>query len=325
METLTALRALDPTAWDTGLSPQGAQRAWKESIDALERGLTELPDIPATQNPGRLWIWCAANVFTAPLPWLVLASLAKLPVVLKAPSARPDSVSALAEVFGAQLVTSTAEGLKRIGSQDRVLGFGGDAAMAELGSALPKGLRQSLHGHRVSFAVIHEPTPEIARALALDAALYDGQGCMSPAAVFCLNRSEQLAQDIATELERLAAEMPRGPFPPHLGPLWRERVGLARILGPKSQRQSVDAGDWAVPLLPASRAQAVVLPRMLPVHPIGDVSELTPLAELPLSTLATDGPALDLPFTRVTKPGAMQRPALSTVHENVDLVRRLMV
>ena len=136
MEALDALRELDPTAWDTGLSPQGAQRAWHESIDALERGLTELPEIPVTQNPGRLWIWCAANVFTAPLPWLLLAKLAKLPVVLKAPSARPDSVAAIAQVFGAQLVTSTSDGLKRIGTQDRVLGFGGDAAMAELGSAL---------------------------------------------------------------------------------------------------------------------------------------------------------------------------------------------
>ena len=325
MEALDALRELDPTAWDTGLSPQGAQRAWHESIDALERGLTEPPEIPVTQNPGRLWIWCAANVFTAPLPWLLLAKLAKLPVVLKAPSARPDSVAAIAQVFGAQLVTSTSDGLKRIGTQDRVLGFGGDAAMAELGSALPKGLRQSLHGHRVSFAVIHDPTPQIARALALDAALYDGQGCMSPAAVFCLNRSAQLAKDIATELERLATEMPRGPLPPHLGPLWRERVGLSRILGAQGHAPCHAARDWAVPELPASRAQAVVLPRMLPVHPIDDVSELAPLAKLPLSTLATDGPSLDLPFTRVTKPGAMQRPALSTVHESVDLVRRLMV
>lgn len=320
METLEALRELDPTAWDTGLSPQGAQRAWQESIESLQRGLASPPEIAQTQNPGRLWIWCAANVFTAPLPWLVLAKMAKLPVVLKAPSARPDSVAAIAKVFGAQLVTSSAEGLKRIGSQDRVLGFGGDLAMSELASSLPQGLRQSLHGHRVSFAVIHQPTAEIARALALDAALYDGQGCMSPAAVFCLNRSEQLAQGIALELERLSTAMPRGPLPEHLGPLWRERTGLARILG-----QCHAGKDWAVPLLPASRAQALVLPRMLPVHPIGDVSELEPLAELPLSTLATDGPSLDLPFTRVTEPGAMQRPALSTVHEGVDLVRRLMV
>ena len=320
MEVLAELRELDPTAWDTGLSAQGAKRAWQESIDALERGLTGALEIPQTQNPGRLWIWCAANVFTAPLPWLLLAKLAKLPVVLKAPSARPDSVAAIAQVFGAQLVTSSTEGLQRIGSQDRVLGFGGDASMAELASSLPQGLRRSLHGHRVSFAVIHQPTPQIARALALDAALYDGQGCMSPAAVFCLNRPEELANDIAAELERLSTEMPRGPLPPHLGPVWRERVGLARVVGHCHGERS-----WAVPVLPASRAQALVLPRMLPVHPIGDVSELQPLAELPLSTLATDGPALDLPFTRVTKPGAMQRPALSTVHEGVDLVRRLMV
>lgn len=318
-ELLEALRGMDPTAWDTGLSAEGAQRAWQESIDALDRGQHELPEIPQCQNPGRLWIWCAANVFTAPLPWLVLAKMAQIPVVLKAPSARPDSVAALAKVFGAGLVTSSAEGLQRLGSQDRVLGFGGDAAMGELASALPKSVRRSLHGHRVSFAVIHHPTPEIARGLALDAALYDGQGCMSPAAVFCLNDAERLARNLSTELARLSKTMPRGPFPAHLGPLWRERTGLGRILGTLH-----DGADWAVPILPAARAQALVLPRMLPVHPIGDVSELAPLAELPLSTLGTDGPPLDLPFTRVTKPGAMQRPALATVHEGVDLVRRLM-
>lgn len=316
---LDALRGVDPTAWHTGLSARGAQRAWQESIDALDRGQHDLGEIPRCQNPGRLWIWCAANVFTAPLPWLVLAKMAQIPVVLKAPSARPDSVAALAEVFGAGLVTSSAEGLQRLGTQDRVLGFGGDAAMAELASSLPKSVRRSLHGHRVSFAVIHHPTPEIARALALDAALYDGQGCMSPAAVFCLRDAQALAAGLASELDRLSEQMPRGPLAPHLGPLWRERVGLGRILG-----EVYEGADWAVPTLPASRAQALVLPRMLPVHPIRDVAELAPLAELPLSTLGTDGPPLDLPFTRVTKPGAMQRPALSTVHEGVDLVRRLM-
>ncbi|MED5372167.1 MAG: acyl-CoA reductase [Myxococcota bacterium] len=319
--TLARLAALDPADWNTGLSPQAARLAWQEELERIQAGLPELETAPADS---RLWIWCAANVFTAPLRFALLAQARGMEVVFKAPSARPEAVLAMANALGCRVETDSQRALAELNSvsspgRDRVLAFGGDEAMRVVDQSLPVGTPRSLHGHRVSFAVVRGADEDTAMALAWDACLFDGQGCMSPAGVFCLGDAPLLAERIAAAMETLAQRIPRGPVDPGIGPAWRRRTGLARILG-----QCWEGPEWAVTLLPLDRAEALVLPRMLPVHPLRSLDELEPLSELPLSTLATDLEPLALGFTRTVAPGQMQRPEMSAVHEGVDVVEKLM-
>ncbi len=327
LEAVERWRAMDGSAWGTGLSPAGV-RAAQEAAAALIRDGAKLLGQPRGRPPRRLLIWCAGNVFTAALEWTALFAALGSEVRLKAPSRCPAPVLAIAAAFAPLGVRARAlphaAARSLIEGVDAVLGFGSDAAMAELSAWLPPGLRRSLHGHRVSFAVV-SGDPAAAAGLALDAALYDGAGCMSPSAALCLGDPGTLVKALSREMAAIARRIPRGAPAPGLGPEWRRRCGLARMLG------RCEAGpDWAVPLLPPEQLTAGPLPRMLPVHPIRSLEQLAPLAGLPLSTCATDlpeGPELealiDLGFDRVCAPGAMQRPPLGRPHDGVDVIAAL--
>ena len=306
--------AMDPATWGTGLSAPGAREALSAAIERVLDGPWQAPSPP----PPTVVIWCAGNVFTAPLEWTAQLVAAGSRVVLKAPSASPTPVLALAEAFAGLGVEAHAaphqDAWPLLDRADAVLGMGSDAAMAELGERLPEDLPRSLHGHRVSFAIVEGSSLELAHALALDAALYDGAGCMSPAAAFCLGDAERLAAHLAVAMAEAERRWPRGHVDPAIGPRWRTRVGLARILG-----TSHEGPSWAVPLLPLAHAEATVLPRMLPVHPVADLRHLAALAELPLSSVATDR-AIDLPFPRICAPGELQAPRTNRHHDGVDVM-----
>lgn len=319
--------AMDPSAWDTGLSPAGARRALAEASEAvLAADLQRL--LPADRlfiPPRELLIWCSSNVFTAPLEWTAAFVALGSRVTLKAPSASPASTLALAEAFGESvraLARPHAEAWELIAQADAVLGFGSDRAMAELSAHLPPGLPRSLHGHKVSFALVEGHGEALAQALALDAALYDGQGCMSPAAVLCTGDAQALAQGLHRALQALHTALPRGPLPPELGHEWRRRRGLALALG-----ALYEGDEHAVAVLPPEHLGAASLPRFLVVHPVERGALPALLRGLPLSTLATDledPHALSaLGFTRVCRPGFMQRPPFPRPHDGVDVLHTL--
>jgi hypothetical protein len=316
--TLSAIRAGlrglgDPASWGTGLSAQGARVALTEEVDRICQGLRAGP-----QSDRRVLIWCANNVFTAPMRWAAQLQAAGCAVELKASQRNPAPVRALGQALGIPVhVLDHAHALALLGRFDAVLAFGSETALSALPPHAPA--RRSLHGHRVSFAVVQGDDATTAHALAWDACLYDGAGCMSPAAVFCLGDAQRLAANLADAMAHMAERMPRGRVSPDIGPSWRQRTGLARILG-----SSWEGADWAVPLLPLERSQAVVLPRMVPVHAVRNVDALAGLEDLPLSTCATDLDPWALPFTRWCAPGDMQRPPMGPVHEGVDVIQRLL-
>jgi hypothetical protein len=340
LEAVSAWRARDAAGWGTGLSPEGARAAQRAAADAVlcaDGVLGRALGLP----PRRLVIWCAGNVFTAALEWTAIFAALGSEVVLKAPTRCPAPTLAMAEDFAAlgvrahALAHSAAWGL--LEGADAVLGFGSDRAMQALSARLAPGVRRSLHGHRVSFAVItaegtaagaavapagSAALEALAAGLALDAALYDGRGCMSPAAVFCLGDAEALQRALALALAAIARDLPRGTIDPAVGPEWRRRCGLARIVG-----RCAEGEGWAAPLLPADYALASPLPRMLPVHPLRDLSQLAPLAALPLSSCATNlpdpGPLITLGFDRICAPGALQAPPVGRPHDGVDVVSAL--
>ena len=311
---LQHIAAKDPGLWRTGLSVEGARRALHEAL----RPLRAFPLDPPEKTPESLLIWCAGNVFTAPLEWVAWFHHLGTPrIVLKAPMACPRPVIEIADSFGAEVAVLQHErAFHLLDEADAVLAFGSDEAMGVLRHRT-EGKRRCLFGHKVSFAIVAGEDDDTAAALALDAALYDGAGCMSPAAVFHLGDAEAFAAKLARHMKRLALELPRGEPANAIGPHWRRRTGLARIHG-----TSHEGDDWAVPVLPLHYAESTVLPRMLPVHAIDHVDQLKHLGQLPLSTCGTDV-SVPLPFWRICRPGQMQTPPLRREHDGTDVIKTL--
>ena len=302
------MRALgDPATWNTGLSEEGAREALRVELECISTATTR------SGSARRVAIWCAQNVFTAPLRWVDRITRLGCEVVLKAPSRRPEATRAIAEAYGVRCVEG--HDLTLLEQVDALLAFGADAAMSTLESAFagPK----ALFGHRVSFAVVEDISNATARALAEDAALYDGAGCRSPAAIFCLGDAERLAMRVAQALRELAISMPRGEVDPAVGPEWRRRCGLGRVRG-----RCWSGNEWAVPLLPLEFLAPAPLPRMLPVHAIATLDDLAILEGLPLGACATDVEPVG--FHTLCAPGQLQRPVDNGSWEGVDVVGRLL-
>ncbi len=327
-QALAVYGAMDPGAWNTGLSPEGARFALAHATAPFTGHAFAAR--PGWRPPRRLVIWCAGNVFTAPLEWAATFAAAGSEVVLKAPSTVGVPVLALASCLAAQGLPVEAHALPHadawhlLDDADAVLGFGSDSAMLTLDAHLSPPVRRALFGHRVSAAVVAGARG--AERLVGDAVLYDGRGCKSPVAVFALAEADEVAEVLAQGLAQAAEALPRGHMEPAWGPRWRRRVGLARVEG-----HAHAGAAWAVPVLPARWFEPEPLPRMLPVHPVSDLGEVQQaLAGLPLGTcgtnLAREG-ALTvhrvLGFPVVVPLGAMHATALDGVHEDTDVLALL--
>jgi hypothetical protein len=323
-QALAVYGAMDPAAWNTGLSAEGARFALAHATAPYAGRPLVWP--AHLRPPRRLVIWCAGNVFTAPLEWAATFAAAGSEVVLKAPSSVPEPVLALARCCAAQGLPVEAHALPHrqawhlLDDADAVLGFGSDSAMLALNAHLGPQVRRALFGHRVSVAVV-AGVRDVANLVG-DSVLYDGRGCKSPVAVFALAEAEAVAEVLAEGLARAASELPRGRMEPAWGPRWRRRVGLARIT------DHAHAGpDWAVPVLPAQWFEPEPLPRLLPVHPVRDLEAVrNALAGLPLGTCGTNLDPASVPdlhrvlgFPVVTPLGALHATALDGHHEATDI------
>ena len=86
---------MDGADWKTGLSPENVHLGQQLAANAIHNGpFRSLPDAPE-----HLVIWCASNVFTAPLEWVAQFAAAGSRITLKAPSNCPAPVFAMAEAF----------------------------------------------------------------------------------------------------------------------------------------------------------------------------------------------------------------------------------
>ena len=316
---------LDPSSWQTGLSTQGAQAALHYAAQPILTG--PLPKHTGTP-PEKLLIWCSANVFTAPLEWTALFSSLGSAITLRPSRRLRRPIAALVKSFQrfnlpvSMLEAPPQEAQALLPDFNALLAFGGEQAMESLQNAAPPNLPTSLHGHKISLAIVSGEDPkELGRALALDVALYDGQGCMSPVGIFCLKNAAATAKALAEELKNIQGLIPVGQRPPDVGIEWRRRVGLSRILG-----TLIAEDNWAVPLLPSSQIFLPPLPRMIPVYSITE-DEIVPLNRYPISTCATDIPEHSalarLNPPRICQPGQMQLPPFDGIHDGVNVLEKL--
>jgi hypothetical protein len=330
---------MDASTWGTGLSPEGAKLAQSLAATQINNGEFRTLSNP----PKRLMIWCSANVFTAPLEWVAQFAAMGSEVVLKAPSACPDPALAMAEAFSDLGVTAhkvdLEEAFALLPNCDAVIGFGSDASMANLETHIDPNVPRSLHGHKGSLAIVKADDPDAcAEGLIQDTILYDGRGCMSPLAVFCMGNAEELYNSIRK----------KGFQPPtSLGDISlaekahiSRRTGIAKLLGRKvpptpirgrlpsefDQEKERFHNNVKPLLLDMEEFEFLSIPRLLPIHPFFSIEDLDFLKGLPWSSCATDLPHADLAhlgFHRFCAPGELQRPPLNRKHDGVDVLARL--
>jgi hypothetical protein len=218
---------------------------------------------------------------------------------------------------------------------DCVAASGADATIAALRARVLPPRRFVGRGHRVSVAALGpeavqgEPLAACAGALALDVALWDQLGCLSPLAVFAAGGREgcdRVAEALAEGLEREERRMPRG----RLGieaaaAIARERdEAELRAAAGRPVRVLRGAGtSWTVVREADATPRPAPLHRFVRVAPVSGVGELVDalrplgphLAAVAVAGFGAEEPHLarrlaELGASRVCAPGRMQCPPL---------------
>ena len=219
-----------------------------------------------------------------------------------------------------------------LAAADVVVAAGDDASIADL-ARRSRG-RFIGHGHRISFALVTRPLagdPASAAALALDTAIWDQRGCLSPQLCFVEGDREDataLATQVAAELARLAESLP--PAQLSVGDrlairLLRDESEWARFDGERVLVFAADdeaAGTVVVEPRPAFRPSP--LGRSLRVMPIASFEALIEILRPHRGVLEGAGLAaesdrgaplaagLEASGVHLVSPlGAMQRPPLA--------------
>lgn len=192
---------------------------------ALDRFVERAPGLRSRAwGPGLL-----VCIFSGNVPGIAAFDMALGLALKSAVLARPASAEPHFAALFAQSVAEVDPLLGRCLAVDRwdygevrplqragvVLAYGSDESLAEVRMGVPAGVRFVGHGHRISFAVIarEAATTATARLLALDTAMYDQQGCVSPHMAFVERGGElsppEFARACGEAFAALQLEMPR--------------------------------------------------------------------------------------------------------------------
>ncbi len=171
--------------------------------------------------PGVTAVWLAGSIPTSAFAALALPLLGGSAVYAKPTSADPVSPRLFAESLravdaGVAAAVALGDDAAALEEADAVVAHGRDETLAAIRTRVPVDRPFLGYGHKLSLAAIGRgvDAEQAAHRLALDVALYDGRGCLSP--VYLLvedvpaGRAERLAEALARGLERLEAELPRG-------------------------------------------------------------------------------------------------------------------
>ncbi|MEB2344697.1 MAG: hypothetical protein OZ948_08155 [Deltaproteobacteria bacterium] len=323
-----------------GLAPLGG-----EALHALVRselGGTEALDPRAAASWQGFATTAVVLAGAIPLP-TVTAMIAPLvlrsPVLVKLPAHDPVTAPLLARALAERMPELGAciaiadfrrddpAALDALCRAECVVATGSDAAIAALAARVAPARRFVGHGHRVSLAVIGEAATRgaallrAARGVALDTALWDQLGCLSPIAVFVLGdlrAAERFAEALAGALTALEHRMPRGRIEPAAAAaITRERAEaeLRAAAGEPVALRTGSGTAWTVVCEAGARL------RPAPLHRFVRVQAVTPpelggvLRGAPLAGLATcavpHGLLLDGEASRRCAPGRLQTPPLA--------------
>jgi hypothetical protein len=306
---------------------------------------------------------CAGAI---PMPTLlqILAPLALGSAVLAKPASHDPvtpglvarSVAAHDPLLGACIELAPfphgdADALDAFLAADCVVATGSDEAVASIAARVAPPRRTVCYGHRISLALFGPQVCEgaalrsAARGLALDVALWDQLGCLSPVSVHVVGArrggATRVAEALGAELEALEARLPRGRIDlAAAAATARERAEaeMRRAASPATGRSvRVHTGNaWTVVEEADARPRPSPLHRFLRVHPAADlgtaVESLRPLSSH-LAAVAVAGfergdralahALADLGASRVCAPGRMQAPPLGWHHDGLGVLAPL--
>lgn len=235
-----------------------------------------------------------------------------------------------------------------------VCATGSDGTIASLQAQVRPPRRIVFDGHRLSVAAIGDPggaTEDTARRLALDIALWDQLGCLSPVVVYAVGvadgRAKQsselwadrLADALATALASAEREWPRGEIDPASArDIVRERseAELRAAAGHNVRVMASDSTAWTVVRENGPDLRPAPLHRFIRVAPVADpaalADALAPMGSH-LAAIAVEGfgeqtPAVcralaALGASRICRPGTMQSPPIGWHHSGRGVLTSL--
>lgn len=216
---------------------------------------------------------------------------------------------------------------------DLVVATGSDETVAQIHAR-----RVVRHGHRLSVAVLGaeacRPVSEaLADALALDVALWDQLGCLSPLAIYA-PEPDAVAEALAAALERAESHLPRGTVDAHAAALTTHERDSAELRASDARSVRVLAGPtFTVVRESDATPRPSPLHRFVRVHPVDDPSSLraalaplaSHLAGVALAGFGCDTRAMasmlaGLGASRVCPAGRLQAPPLSWPRGGLDVL-----
>lgn len=302
----------------TGLSPEGVALAIERSLechpssaelDALSRSVMPAP---------RVHVLLSASVFVAAHRALALAICASPHVSVRASRREPAMLAILSEavpgLFEVTQQLAPAPG-------EHVFAFGSANTLHDLRRALPRGVVLHGHGPGAGVVVVHSSQlesdaqrDELARQLALDCALFDQRGCLSPRLVLVSGDAEAApswARALARQLAELESTLPPGKLEA------AERADITRYRSNLAYAgQLFRAGRGFVGLAPcAAPLELAPTGRNLHVVAVDDPAAALRSISAHITTYAAAGPpamlqalADALPLARMARFGCMQSP-----------------
>jgi hypothetical protein len=228
-----------------------------------------------------------------------------------------------------------------------IVASGSDETVAAIRARAAPPQRLVAYGHRLSVAALGEAAArgdqleDTVRRLALDVALWDQLGCLSPIVVYVEGEAaaDAASEALAGALAEVEQRMPRGKIEPRAAALIaheRARAELRAAAGERVRLHASDGTAWTV----VREARCGVLPaplhRFVRIMPVADsahlLDALAPLAPH-LAATAVEGfgagtPQLardlaQLGASRVCAPGALQTPPLDWHHDGKGVLSPL--
>jgi Acyl-CoA reductase (LuxC) len=331
------------------------------SAAALDR-VTTRREGPARRAHGPEWMlhYYAGNVPALPVWPMFAALLLRAALIAKTASREPllapllartiaEEDSGLGECLAVVWWKGGSSDLDReaIGRAPAVLAFGGHDAIAEIARASRPRARVALHGPKVSAACVAREalTPagarETARRTAVDVALYDQQGCLSPHAVYVERGGRVRPEEFAALLGEALAEA-CGSVPPARAPeeeararLYRTQAEFVAAAGGGAERVIAPerSAGFAVLLESGARFEPGPAHRVVRVHAVESLKEalaaLRPHARY-LEAVALEARGArragliaaiaELGVPRVAAPGRLQQPSPLGAHGGVGFL-----
>jgi hypothetical protein len=222
---------------------------------------------------------------------------------------------------------------------DCICATGSDATIAAVQSRVRPPRRLVVDGHRLSIAAVVPPESadhriDLAERLAVDIALWDQLGCLSPIAVFAVDpepsHATELGEALAVALADAETNWPRGSIDAsaaHAIAQQRAEAELRRAAGRAVAVHVSDSTAWTVVVEDGTELRPAPLHRFIRVIPVrhleGLLDAIRPLGPH-LAAVAIEGfgaeanqlasALAELGASRVCAPGSLQSPPLDWRH-----------